>query len=362
MKAKSKLTLTAIIWQLASGIAGAQDKPAHRTEAWLGQKLEQTKQLDNGVKVNFVDRKYVEEALKKVGGKATIDFGADQKLRINDSQSRPQSSKGGVLIGSGADGLIGTSSADQIGPIVIQPPVIPNTSLTIVGRWGKSQGDIDLCVARYATDNQGQLKKSGSVYIPSLNACTKINKPMRVAEGFYGIFFRSGRSESPQYFVRVRQGENVVIPLREISVPEYNQKDTKIFFKVKYNNASPDALMRSAIDIFYRCSPDKTVMNEAKIVCRLQYALPISIFDKELYSFLNSVRQPDDIAKALLPNSRLRELAAEIESHRENPTYYANEYDFAIDGSFVSVFPGTYDIEWLIDGQIEQPTQDVVVE
>jgi len=273
----------------------------------------------------------VEEAMKKVGSKVTVDFGGNQQLKLNS---------GGVHVGSGADQAIPTSSADQAGPVVLHPPILPKTSITVAGRWGNAQTYTEICVEKFKTDASGLLVKGAANLLETLNSCTKLNVPLRVDEGYYRIFFHRGSGKSNLggfIFVRISEGENKIIPLREIFVPKYASSTANhtIKFYVGPDNDSRTELEKTMALFFY----------DYRGYATSNY----SNYSGQLDAIWKNISSPSDLVNFCLNETENRKPS--FCTFRIDNCYLSSSP--AQDGEFISVFPGAYNIEWNIDGQVE---------
>jgi hypothetical protein len=350
----NKLLIT--ITTLLTAIAGAQTQTTRMSpeaDAWLNKKLAQAKTTDNGATVQFVSKKLITDALDKVGNKASIDFGGTQILKTT-----PQK-KSGVLVGSGADNLVATASADSTGPVVVQPPILPKTSLTVVGRLGKSQPNMKICAKQIKTDSQGKIIHGGGMTDP-VNSCAPLNIPLRISEGLYQVFFiymYSGNSQPRQGLgitVKVDAGENKVIPLREISVPKYGNK---IQFTVTEERSSEVFLRSIATQMFSACSASE---KDTNILCD---SMAFGVVE-DLYKDIRDTKSPEDLYENVykhMLNTDAVPFTLYISGVLDDEISNRLTPGPASDGDFVSVFPGVYRINWQIDGQ-KDTTRNIVVE
>ncbi len=302
---------------------------------------------ENGMQLKYVDKSTVDQVIRNVGGKATVDFGFE-KIQIDNGANTTKGndkvkSGSGVIIGSGADKLVSTSDADEAKQYVVQAPVLPKTSITVVGRLGKAQeGPIQFCLAKYATDEQKHLLKSGGPISP-LNRCGDINQPIRLNEGLYRIYQVDKRFESNFYvgfWVYISEGENKIIPLREIVVPKYNSGQ-KISFSVYPANSIKDY----AKVTYSICSPDKS--SESLLKCLYGGS---GIDSKNIRKAFEKSQSPEEFVREVI--------LLDINEQTKIKSYFFAENGIAdsTDGNFVSVFPGEYTIFWKIDDNYEEPT------
>lgn len=321
-----------------------------KAQKWLTHKTTQVKTLKNGVQIKAVSKETVDKAVNSLGGKATVDYGNGQTLKIN-SKTRAEN---GVHVGSGGNSITATSSVDQKGQLVVRPPsVIPETSITVVGRWGKSQENMEICAVGYETDEKGQiiLKQSLAFIIPA-NPCAKLNKPLRVLPGTYKIFFKSPTAlfHSPKLpnqvsmMVSVTKGENRVIPLRELTVPNSsNETDGKIEFEVSSDMSSATELRKALLDAFYTNTSSLSGL-------KIQY---------NLTGLIHQVKDVEELVKVCNEPEHLK-------ARKNGLCFGSPDFDYAQDfaaqgGDFVSLFPGTYKINWNIDDQ-RITTDGIVIE
>lgn len=291
-----KTLLTAAI--LLPSITMALDSQSQQLlDAKIQQQLQSAKAAAGGaVTIKPVSRELIEKTLnEKLGGKGTVDFGK----------------AGGVIIGSGADGLVATSNTNNGGPIVVAPPVLPSTSITVVGRPGVSQKN-SFCILPIVTDAQGNILSAQSYANPK---CGELGSPRRTTAGLHLVSFNNSI-----LFITVKAGENRVIPLREISI---SNSGGNIGFAAYPETCSELELEKHASDL---------VANGSAGVYRT-----VTSLKKYLLEY-----------KANNPKALCRGTAPQIIAQ-------------GFDGSFFSVLPGVYSISWTIDEQNDS-TGNIVVE
>jgi hypothetical protein len=296
-------------------------------DQWLTKKLSSSANT-NDHQIKYVDKHYVDKVLKDLDNKASVDFSGNGDKSILKTSPKKLS---GVLVGSGDDQLIATGSADNTGPIVVQPPVIPKTSLTVVGRLGAGQVGQKICVKRFVTDEQGKIQKAGMT-IPN-NSCVNLNIPLRISEGFYQVFFKDAHDVrlGIGMLVKIEANENKVIPLREISVPENAQHNIGFILTEEKNSefylrsfATESFAYNIASDVADSTSPEELYQRDYAQWIGRNVWLDQRAIDETLMS--------DSMMNSRMPG-----------------------------GNFVSVFPGVYQIDWLIDGQTDE-TKDINVQ
>jgi hypothetical protein len=277
------------------------------TKAQLDSKLAAQKNQARGVSVNPVKREYIERAIEKVGGKGTVEFGKS----------------GGVVVGSGADGLVATSNMNEGGPIVITPPLLPQTSITVVGRSGAGQ-QVAACAFLLTTDAQGNVLRSRLQFSRfQNNPCALLGKPIRLTPGKYFVSF-----SSTYLIVDLKSGENKIIPLREISIPKYQGE---IIFRAYRETCSLTEITKTATSTF--------------------------AFD-DMYNS-NSIKDVIEMMLKFHQQYPQNACGPSIAVDRNNASQGSIAY--GRDGSFFSVLPGVYSIVWTINDQVDT-TGNITVE
>jgi hypothetical protein len=301
----------------------------------LAARLKRSEQnLGEGVIVKTVDKKYVDEAIKRVGGKATVEFGPKDQLAV-----------GGVIVGSGADGLASRSNSDPTSPVVIRPPITPTTSITLVGKadsYNEQFCALPVTITasgEVLTDenmyNSLRLGRSNDPFTPAqFKDCAELNKPLRLKAGTYFVTFNNTFS-----IVQLGNRENKVIPLREISVPNCNC-DSKVSYQVYRDYRSTSEVAKSLT---------------------LLKILPNAVI-KEGRALLN----PQIIAKSISYDNENKPGAILEDTLRENTyglvvnglyTWFMQLFIGSSasktqqQGQSTFVLPGQYSIHWIIDGQ-----------
>lgn len=335
---------------LAQTVPATAAEYQQNSQQWIAQRTAQIKTLDSGIQIKPASKAMIDQAVQNLGGRATVEFDKNQKVKL-DSRTTRQS---GVHVGSGANSVVATSSADQAGQVVVQAPIHPNTSITVVGRWGAQQDHLEICAVGYETNQQGQIKlKAGSDFFQPLNRCAKLNQPLRVRAGYYKVYFHKsswGHEVNQVSFVtHVAVGENKVIPLREISVPRVSGNAARqVKYFVQADVKARSELRKSKLDLFY-------LISDAMI----EHAIPNDPLKKRF----QEIENPEEFAELCLEvgvydSSMICKFLQKSNSPIENS---AQDFNYASAGTFVSVFPGTYTIRWNIDEQYDV-TEGIVVD
>jgi hypothetical protein len=324
-----KLTLIAMMMMPTMAFAGSN------SDAQLAQKLKAQRNFDGGVSVRSVDKKYVDSAVAKLGGRATVEFG-----------SKDQVSMGGVIVGSGADGLVSRSNTQAGAPIVIAPPVVPKTSITVVGRVTKGM-PATYCVTPLKVGVNGEVLQNTffsqsyeqeddlqkSLSFNGVGAkCIGLGISTRLAPGKFMVTYNN-----TFYVVDLKAQENKVIPLREVRVTKY---DGNIKFRL-YRDFSSSQEVNKAI-LLVKSDPEVGSPEKVR-----ESATP-AVFAAAL-----SDNVPGRVEWEKFPRSvRVS----------QNAFYYLSYFSelmhtmVAVDGGVIPVLPGQYNIQWFIDGQLDYTT------
>jgi len=293
--------------------------------------------------IRFAPEQTVKDAIKKLNGKATLDFG-NKQIKIDQ-----QMKSGGVVIGSGADGLAATNNSNPNGPIVVNPPVTPQTSITVVGRAGAGQ-EVEFCTEEILDETQAREIKNDK-------KCTDLNKPLRLSEGKFILNFMEMR-----IFVSLQKGERKIIPLREIHTPKQD--------------------MGFSANLEYDFADTKTQVDHLNYsITNARYELCHSVTETyELCMKMGDALRAEHIQpffKYYARNTKIYSECKKAEGYacqfgtikvRQNINWLYPKFHYPIfslgkgyDGSFFSVLPGVYQIVWTIDGQ-EEVTQGIHVQ
>jgi hypothetical protein len=277
---------------------------AENSDQKLAARLAQSSQTAQGIVVRNVSKEYVDSAVKKLGGNAILEFGANDKLAL---------ASGGVIVGSGGDSRAARVSTDSRSNLTVRAPIIPVQSITVVGRdkfQNDSPNETEACAQKIV---EGDSK--ASTQPEDKKVCAQINKSIRLRPGKYILTYQVSIA-----FVTVAAGENKIIPLREIYVPKADQFFTWQIFR----------------DHLSKLEQSKTLKYFASSKCWQKLfaseALPVSSHVDE--------------------NGIFPELC-------DLPTY-TSYLSPMYGGDFVSVLPGTYGIIWKIEGDIDY-TNNIVV-
>lgn len=332
-------TISIALFALTALFMGSSNAFADTTQqaANWADKLNRLGKTESHLSIKVVDPHFVYQASKSLGKNVTVDTGRGSRETLR------QKSSGGVIVGSGSDGTVPTSNSSSAGPIVIHPPITPETSITVVGRVGPKQSDT-YCASKYKTDSSGAYVQGGGfVYFANSEGilCTQIGKPLRLVEGAYRLYL-SNPSKSTAYnniststlIVALKNQENLIIPLREIHIPKFNGqiqaelfRDPAVeseFYKIRVDSFT--RMYKSGYDNFDKnCTVQESNIELNHIEC-------LGIHRSELINFFQSVGFT---------------------------TYHP--LTVAKDGEYMAVFPGGYQIRWTIDGQYEL-TKGILVE
>ncbi len=320
-KVLSMKTLTLIALMMPTMAFAAPD-----SDAQLKQKLQVQRQFDGGVTVRAVDKKYVDSAVAKLGGRATVEFSSKDKVSL-----------GGVIVGSGADGLVSRTNTQVGAPIVVTPPVIPKTSITVVGRPNSKMPD-SYCVAQVKLGANGEVLTNDYfqlstdnyllTFAGSASKCDSLGAPMRVNAGRYMITYNN-----TFYVVDLKPHENKVIPLREVQVPKY---DGNIKFQL-YRN------FRTALEV-----------NKALVMIKSDWAFRGEAERYTKPSILEAALS--ELIPGALDSNKLPTLV----DIKRNAFYYLATVGvfttIANDGEIISVLPGEYNILWRFGQQYDYTT------
>jgi len=312
-------------------------------DATLAKRLKQSEQqLGDGLVIKTVDKSYVDAAVKRVGGKAVVEFGPKDQIAL-----------GGVIVGSGADGLASRSNTDPTSPITIRPPVIPQTSITVVGNTPSHKASTlelsTFCAMRITITNSGEVLTDEAIWGTTVGDsnrqpnifmqttfknCANLNKPLRLKAGKYIVTFNNTFS-----IVDLKDRENKVIPLREIAVPSCNC-DSEVSYTV------------------YRDFRSQAEVNKVLTILKM---LP-SANNKEARNLLNPqvfanfVSYDNDNFPGGIDEKRLQYYLYNLKidgftSWYEGFTERTQRMLTMEQGYSTFVLPGQYSIEWVIDGQ-----------
>jgi hypothetical protein len=305
------------------------------SDAQLAQKLQSQRNFDGGVSVRAVDKKYVDAAVAKLGGRATIEFG-----------SKDQVSMGGVIVGSGADGLVSRSNSQAGAPVVIAPPVVPKTSITVAGRVPTNMPDtycatpLKLGVNGEVLQNQlfsqrlwGEAYHQASLRFDGVEAkCVAVGTPLRLAPGKFVVTYNN-----TFYVVDLKSQENKVIPLREVRVTKF---DGNISFRLYRDFTSSQEVNKALLLI----KSDASLGSPQDVQTVARPAVLEAALSKVIPGHLDWEKFPMAVRRA--QNSFY------LISAIEKLLYTVD----ATDGGMIPVLPGQYNIQWDIDGQHDYTT------
>lgn len=260
-------------------------------------KNQRAKQNTNGLDVGRIDKKSIQDAVDKLGGVATVEFSSNERMQVKSSTI---AQRGGVIIGSGADGNTPPGKSNQRG-VTVAPPT-PKNSITVTARPGYVNKNHRVCA----------LLKGHSWD----EVCVKFGQAMRLIPGTYLIMtaFMNDKKELDFYEdkqiildtfaavkVTLHAGENIIIPAREIRIPKSEELSS---YYIRRNKSYPSG---------------------AKL---------------------------ESLVKEFEFNPRGKEYTPLIAHHK----YTSGPTD-----SFAVVLPGIYDILWDFDGQADV-TRGIVID
>lgn len=358
MKKNKNITTAALLFPLMSL---AQSFTQEQAQSVLQNKLGATKLHESGVQIRPVSKEQINEAIRKLGGNATVQFSDQESMKFRASS--------GVIIGNGGSGLVATSSSDNSGPIVVQPPLIPKTSITVVGKLHKSQGE-HFCALKYKMDSTGTKILPGIGFEELKNYCAKVGQPLRIQkQGLYLIYIPIRGKNSGVIFisnsthVHIQSGENKILPLQEINVPKQSRS---LYYELYSELTSPQGL-----ENFYRSIiPNMRLYfnsNEVDTEEEFKKLENDNIDIKKLCIASDNGIDCDGKVLGKANTSLTYQFGGTKDSstlpsdHRGHfITFFNTLTGSATDGESISVFPGSYTIEWNIDGQKDFTTGIVV--
>ena len=379
MKTNKRILVVMALWPFLTnaqnaGRADVQTINSETAQRVLQEKLSTPKTHESGVQIRPVSKDLVNQALERLGGNATVELPGREMMKF----VRPDSARrsGGVVVGNGGDGLVATSSADRSAPVVVQPPIVPNTSITVVGRAGANQSN-QFCVLRYNLNQLGEIEPR---YTKSIR-CASFGSSIRVTEGTYYVSLRANtymwgtnkNSSVPSFHssvVSLSNGENKVLTLSEIHVPK---QAIPIKFSLTLDLSSSDSrrkifnylqpAMTTAVQNFDQfeesCRPGRHVYSRSRGFEQIEVLrfdcgnLRLSIPNDLNFNYWHASR-PIAFYEFDFKSGPWREHEELRIYHSENDVTFGNErFINGVDGEFVSVFPGSYAIVWDIEGNLE---------
>jgi len=268
-----------------------------------------------GASIKMVDKKYVIDAVDKLHGKVTIDLGSKGQVQVNNQKG------GGVLIGSGSDGLaVVSNQIAENGTVIVQPPMEANTSITLVGR-ANDPSRTQYCSVRLYTDPQGNVLTGKSKEV----ICNKIGHALRLSEGKYVIYYNH-----TSLIIDLKQNERKIIPLREVLVPRQSEP---VSFSLNVNTFTSEERLKMATQIFAMIDGFYSRESIPQLVNDLQNGKDVTAYMPYTWDNIKDLTQIS-IAGTWEVSSRFSQSVVEGK-----------------DDEFVSVLPGDYVIQWTIDGQ-----------
>ncbi len=171
------------------------------------------------------------DAVKKVGGKATVQMGNGDSLKIDIQE---KANGGSVIVGSGADELVATSnSSGGSSTVVISPPPM-TTSITVVTPENKARYQSGFCLIEIPSNFENLIDDARSFNENIFSNVTfekkslgKFNQPFRTKPGTYILEIKrtnckfnnfSPSSLSSFKLVTIKPGENTIIFLQQIQI------------------------------------------------------------------------------------------------------------------------------------------------
>lgn len=295
-----------------------------------------TRQTKDGKSFGFPSSSEVLNATKGKSGKFTIDTGdKEENVRFQNAKA-----SGGVIVGSGADGLVAQSNLSANGDIVVIPPVEMNMSVTVVGGTGS------YCVTQAPIGSRPALIKSFS-----RENCRDRGEVMRILKAgrylltlldgspwvysvFRDYFDRPFDSTEGNLgtFIEVAPDEHKIVPLRKITVPSVANHTVEHHLQQNIGN---EYYQKQLEQVAIGLNPGYKIVSEFEFRrwsdTSLDLRVKVDFPQKptEEITHIVSVSSPGFSGKS----------GAHI--------YY--------------VLPGVYKINWTIDGQ-SAPSTDVYVE
>lgn len=289
----------------------------------------------NGLNITNPSPAKILDAVKKVGGKATVHTGNGKSINIDIQE---KSAGGTVIVGSGANGLVATSNTSgNGGTVVISPPPM-TTSITVATPILESELNSDEIFLIRIPDNLEEtvfdIKKNEEykTYLRNFRISTfKLNKPYRVTAGRYILLYFHNHFE-----------ENYNLPFNSLTFQKVEVKDgeNQIFFLRKLELQINDDFLNSNASV-YR----KITSNDDKLLLKFLYHIG-KIQDFQISSSNNLCKY--------LPGNDFKQNS----NITRNNYFETNEFDLYLAKFFditfqskhmVYLFPGQYSIQWLIE-------------
>jgi hypothetical protein len=305
------LTFAVALTSLAQNTSGQERL---LTQNDVANKLQQYSVESEGVSIRPADASLVWSAAEQFKGK---------NVSLDLPKSGDALASNSVLIGSGSDGLVSDNNLEKKGTqYILNPPLTPKTSITLVGRPGGHYFD------PYSHRIEQSHRYCGVNLLYGRYICTKLNIPLRVQQGTYLINYM-GMSLK----VSIKENENKIVYLREILVPKQIKP---IGYQLKMHRSDSNQI--SGII--------KTMNRGVVPYCSSRSAQ--ATYDPEILPKSSKVFITDNSCEYFLTS-----IANESINHREfyNAFYDSITFVTGIDNSFVSVLPGVYNVEWTIDEQ-----------
>lgn len=294
------------------------------------------------LRIRSIQMEELEAGTLKLNAKTfQIDLDAGESIKI---------SGGGVIIGSGTDGLAATTNEDLHSPIVIQPPLDLNTTITIFGDPKETY-----CAHRMKTNPDGSLMQYGTSFSTNFQVCAPSGKPLRLIKaGTFLIWTASIGARTNIAIVSLQDSENKVIPLRQIIVPNHPGVEHGLQSDITSITEQEKFLVPAY------ASNDRTLIYKDKFLNSLGYAGKQMSFDEfkthsllldsEPGGYVFGMKQYLHTNGSFSPSSvfLLAYMDPNFSDRKGGHTYY--------------VFPGVYTLSWKIDGQMEKSTLGIHVQ
>lgn len=280
------------------------------------------------------------DAVKKVGGKATVQMGNGNSMKIDIQE---KANGGSVIVGSGADELVATSnSSGGSGTVVISPPPM-TTSITVVTPDDDLESHSESLYLIKLPKNLDMINspKGLSEYQPSFFNTPRsssfmtdvnFNKPFRISAGKYILLQSIAHSKTDRYssqdlptfqIFEIKDGENVIFYLRKLTIK------------------STSDIISGNVNIFYQIKN-----HEEKLVLKYLYA------ERKFWNYYIGNQQE------LCQDISWEEILATANKNSNYASLETNNFDFQFVRELQMVskvdlvtylFPGKYGVLWILD-------------
>lgn len=310
------LTFAVTLTSLAQNTSGQERL---LTQNDVANKLQQYSVESEGMSIRPADASLVWSAAEQFKGK---------NVSLDLPKSGDALASNSVLVGSGSDGLVSDNNLEKKGTqYILNPPLTPKTSITLVGRLNDHDSR-DNITKRYCVVRLSTLKKENF-------KCMNLNSSFKAQVGEYLLNYNGMNIK-----VSVQENENKIIYLREIYVPK-QAKPIRYFLRTHPNDS-------------------EQIKNILYISKMLQISCSINIFtetyrlhgrwspsdDTEYYHVFGSNKNKCLEAKESILNQSIKPHDFYEILNRD----IRISFEYGRDNDFISVLPGIYNVEWIIDG------------